>query len=130
MLMQAWGRVRRPYVEANGLDHDDGIDGVTTEKSSVLRRKGQLLGGMPLFASAQMQKDKNQASFQVGPACVNIASPLTQGSSQAVVAVSVRNSASSVCRAVRAGACMRPGLTQNLRGRGRWRRARTMACAR
>ena len=52
-------------MEANGLDHDDGIDGVTTEKSSVLRRKGQLLGGMPLFASAQMQKDKNQASFQV-----------------------------------------------------------------
>ena len=63
--VQAWGRACRPYVEANGLDHDDGIDGVTTEKSSVLRRKGQLLGGMPLFASAQMQKDKNQASFQV-----------------------------------------------------------------
>ena len=122
--------MRRPYVEANGLDHDDGIDGVTTEKSSVLRRKGQLLGGMPLFASAQMQKDKNQASFQVGPARVNIASPLTQGSPQAVAAVSVRKRASSVCRGVRAGACMRPGLTQKRLGRGRWRRARTTACAR
>jgi len=51
-------------VEANGLDHDDGIDGVTTEKSAVLRRPGQLLGGVPIFASAQMQKDKTQASFQ------------------------------------------------------------------
>ncbi len=57
--------LRRPFVEANGLDHDDGIDGVTTEKSAVLRRGGQHLGGMPVFASAQMQKDKNQASFQV-----------------------------------------------------------------
>ncbi len=51
-------------MEANGLDHDDGIDGVTTEKSAVLRRPGQLLGGVPIFASAQMQKDKTQASFQ------------------------------------------------------------------
>ncbi len=51
-------------MEANGLDHDDGIDGVTTEKSGVLRRPGQLLGGVPIFASAQMQKDKTQASFQ------------------------------------------------------------------
>ncbi|KAK9820840.1 hypothetical protein WJX81_004481 [Elliptochloris bilobata] len=63
-LEQPGGWLARPFVEANGLDHDDGIDGVTTEKSSVLRRKGQLLGGMPIFASAQMQKDKNQASFQ------------------------------------------------------------------
>ena len=51
-------------MEAHGLDHDDGIDGVTTEKSGVLRRPGQLLGGLPVYASAQMQKDKTQASFQ------------------------------------------------------------------
>ena len=66
-------------MEANGLDHDDGIDGVTTEKSSVLRRKGQFLGGMPVFASAQMQKDKNQATFQVTAACAQRCLRVTSG---------------------------------------------------
>lgn len=57
----------RPFVEPTGLDHDDGIDGLSTERSIVLRRKGQYLGGIPLFAMAQMQKDKNQQMLNVSP---------------------------------------------------------------
>ena len=52
-------------MEPTGLDHDDGIDGLSTERSLVLRRKGQFLGGIPLFAMAQMQKDKNQQMLNV-----------------------------------------------------------------
>lgn len=55
----------RPFVEPTGLDHDDGIDGLSTERSIVLRRKGQHVGGIPLFAMAQMQKDKNQQMLNV-----------------------------------------------------------------
>ncbi|EIE27818.1 hypothetical protein COCSUDRAFT_26914 [Coccomyxa subellipsoidea C-169] len=59
-LEQPGGWLARPFVEPTGLDHDDGIDGLSTERSIVLRRKGQHVGGIPLFAMAQMQKDKNQ----------------------------------------------------------------------
>ncbi|CAL8463774.1 g3308 [Coccomyxa elongata] len=59
-LEQPGGWLARPFVEPTGLDHDDGIDGLSTERSLVLRRKGQYLGGIPVFAMAQMQKDKNQ----------------------------------------------------------------------
>ncbi len=52
-------------MEPTGLDHDDGIDGLSTERSIVLRRKGQHVGGIPLFAMAQMQKDKNQQMLNV-----------------------------------------------------------------
>lgn len=52
-------------MEPTGLDHDDGIDGLSTERSLVLRRKGQYLGGIPVFAMAQMQKDKNQQMLNV-----------------------------------------------------------------
>lgn len=52
-------------MEPTGLDHDDGIDGLSTERSTVLRRKGQHIGGIPLFAMAQMQKDKNQQMLNV-----------------------------------------------------------------
>ena len=55
----------RPFVEPTGLDHDDGIDGLSTERSTVLRRKGQHIGGIPIFAMAQMQKDKNQHMLNV-----------------------------------------------------------------
>ncbi|CAL5224470.1 g7162 [Coccomyxa viridis] len=54
------GWLARPFVEPTGLDHDDGIDGLSTERGIVLRRKGQHIGGIPVFAVAQMQKDKNQ----------------------------------------------------------------------
>ncbi len=52
-------------MEPTGLDHDDGIDGLSTERSTVLRRKGQHIGGIPIFAMAQMQKDKNQHMLNV-----------------------------------------------------------------
>ena len=52
-------------MEPTGLDHDDGIDGLSTERSIVLRRKGQHIGGIPLFAMAQMQKDKNNQMLNV-----------------------------------------------------------------
>ncbi len=55
----------RPFVEPTGLDHDDGIDGLSTERGIVLRRKGQHIGGIPVFAVAQMQKDKNQQMLNV-----------------------------------------------------------------
>ena len=53
-------------MEPTGLDHDDGIDGLSTERSLVLRRKGQHIGGIPVFALVQMQKDKNQQMLNVG----------------------------------------------------------------
>ena len=58
-------------MEPTGLDHDDGIDGLSTERSLVLRRKGQHIGGIPVFALVQMQKDKNQQMLNVGtpPLC-------------------------------------------------------------
>lgn len=52
-------------MEPTGLDHDDGIDGLSTERGVVLRRKGQHIGGIPVFAMAQMQKDKNQQMLNV-----------------------------------------------------------------
>ena len=57
----------RPFVEPTGLDHDDGIDGLSAERGIVLRRKGQHIGGIPVFAVAQMQKDKNQQMLNVSP---------------------------------------------------------------
>ena len=58
-------------MEPTGLDHDDGIDGLSTERSLVLRRKGQHIGGIPVFALVQMQKDKNQQMLNVStpPLC-------------------------------------------------------------
>ena len=54
----------RPIVADGGIDHEDGIDSVQVEKQSVLRPKGQYLGGVPLVAWVQAQKDKNQFAFQ------------------------------------------------------------------
>ena len=59
------GALRRPFVEPTWLDHDDGIDVLSTERGVVLRRKGQHIGGIPVFAMAQMQKDKNQQMLNV-----------------------------------------------------------------
>ena len=47
-----------------GIDHEDGIDSVQVEKQMVVRPKGQYLGGVPLVAWVQAQKDKNQFAFQ------------------------------------------------------------------
>ena len=64
-LFLEMAKMCRPFVEPTGLDHDDGIDGLSTERSVVLRRKGQYIGGIPLLAVAQMQKDKNQQMLNV-----------------------------------------------------------------
>jgi hypothetical protein len=51
-------------VSDGAVDHEDGIDSVQVEKQSVLRPKGQYLGGVPAVAWAQVQKDKSQFTFQ------------------------------------------------------------------
>ncbi len=76
MMMSERVRMCRPFVEPTGLDHDDGIDGLSTERGIVLRRKGQHIGGIPVFAVAQMQKDKNQQMLNV-----SISSALCQSAS-------------------------------------------------
>lgn len=63
-LESAGGWIARPFVESQGLDHDDGIDGFSVERSAMLRSKGQHLGGVPAFVMAQLHKDKTQFSLQ------------------------------------------------------------------
>ena len=58
------GVIARPVVAESGLDHEDGIDSVQVERSTVVRPRGQYLGGVPLLAWAQVQKDKGQFAFQ------------------------------------------------------------------
>ncbi len=58
---------RRPVVGGEGgVDHDDGIDTIVCEKQTVLRKRGRYLGGVPAVAWVQVQKDKNQLTFQGG----------------------------------------------------------------
>ncbi|KAK2075860.1 hypothetical protein QBZ16_001601 [Prototheca wickerhamii] len=54
----------RPVVGETGVDHEDGIDSVQVEKSTVLRPRRQHLGGLPLLAWTQLAKDKNGLTFQ------------------------------------------------------------------
>lgn len=58
------GIIARPIVSDGAVDHEDGIDSVQVEKQSILRPKGQYLGGVPAVAWAQVQKDKSQFTFQ------------------------------------------------------------------
>ena len=52
-------------MEQNVVDHTDGVESLTTERSFVARQKGQHLGGVPLGVHAIIQKDKNDQMFQV-----------------------------------------------------------------
>ena len=52
-------------METHGPDHDDGVEGMSTEKSTVIRKKGQYLGGIPAAVHFQLQKDKTSFSVQV-----------------------------------------------------------------
>lgn len=62
-LEAAGGWVVRPFVEAHGVDHDDGVEGFSCEKGSMLRRKGQYLGGIPANAMFQLQKVRARPSL-------------------------------------------------------------------
>ena len=57
--------MRRPFVEQHSLDHDDGIEGFSAERTLMLRPRKQVLGGAPAMAMAQIRKDKNTFSLQV-----------------------------------------------------------------
>lgn len=61
-LEAAGGWIVRPFVEAHGVDHDDGVEGFSCEKGSMLRPRDQYLGGVPVNVMAQLQKDKNNFS--------------------------------------------------------------------
>eukprot|EP00873_Tetraselmis_striata_P028343 jgi/Tetstr1/448607/TSEL_035856.t1 len=61
-LEAAGGWVVRPFVEAHGVDHDDGVEGFSCEKGTMLRPRDQYLGGVPTNVMAQLQKDKNNFS--------------------------------------------------------------------
>lgn len=47
------------------MDHTDGVDSFASEKSWVLRKKDQVLNGVPAFMTASLQKDKDQFAVQV-----------------------------------------------------------------
>ncbi|KFM28837.1 Translocase of chloroplast 159, chloroplastic [Auxenochlorella protothecoides] len=54
----------RPVIGEGGVDHEDGIDSVQVEKSAILRKRTQFLGGVPTLSWVQVQKDKNSLTFQ------------------------------------------------------------------
>ena len=59
---------RRPgAVESNSLDHEDGIDSFSWERTFMVRPRNQVLGGAPAMALAQVHKDKNTFKLQVPP---------------------------------------------------------------
>lgn len=57
--------VCRPVVDANGVDHDDGMHAFTVEKSGVVRKKGTYVGGAPGYVMAQVHKDKDMFNIVV-----------------------------------------------------------------
>ena len=57
--------ITRPFVEPTPLDHDDGIDGVQVERSSMLRRRHELLDGVPCRVFGQFQKDKDKPQMNL-----------------------------------------------------------------
>lgn len=54
----------RPIVTDAGVDHADGVDTIHIEKHTVLRPRGQYLGGVPFLGYCQVTKDKQQFAFQ------------------------------------------------------------------
>ena len=59
---EAGSWITRPFVEPTPLDHDDGIDGVQAERTSMLRRRNALLDGVPCRVFGQFQKDKGKTT--------------------------------------------------------------------
>ena len=57
--------VCRPVVDANGVDHDDGMHAFTVEKSGVVRKRGTYVGGAPGYVMAQVHKDKDMFNIVV-----------------------------------------------------------------
>ena len=55
-------------MEQNVVDHTDGVESLTTERSFVARPASLHLGGVPMGVHAIIQKDKNDQMFQVKPA--------------------------------------------------------------
>jgi Translocase of chloroplast 159/132, membrane anchor domain len=56
---------RRPFVEPNSVDHDDGVEGMTVARTHVLRPRRQYTGGVPGHVQAQIHKDKATCSILV-----------------------------------------------------------------
>lgn len=54
--------ITRPFVEPTPLDHDDGIDGVQAERTTMLRRRSALIDGVPVRVFGQFQKDKEKTT--------------------------------------------------------------------
>ena len=54
--------ITRPFVEPTPLDHDDGIDGVQAERTTMLRRRNKLIDGVPVRVFSQFQKDKDKTT--------------------------------------------------------------------
>lgn len=54
--------ITRPFIEPTPLDHDDGIDGVQAERTSMLRRRSALIDGVPCRVFGQFQKDKEKTT--------------------------------------------------------------------
>jgi hypothetical protein len=52
------GWVARPFVDANGPDRSDGINGAQSEKTIVVRVPGRHIGGAPTRFFTQLVKDK------------------------------------------------------------------------
>ena len=62
------------------VDHTDGVESLTTERTFVKRSKGKDLDGIPISAHAIVQKDKFNKLFQVPHHAVNSNSIRAQGS--------------------------------------------------
>ena len=52
-------------MDANGFDHDDGMNAFTVEKNTVLRKRGTYVGGAPAYVMAQVHKDKDMFNIVV-----------------------------------------------------------------
>ena len=54
----------RPYPD-QPFDHDDGVDNCQVEFNTMVRKRGQFVGGVPTFAMASFRKDKDHFLLQV-----------------------------------------------------------------
>ena len=92
----------RPVVNPNGLDHDDGMEAFTVEKSSVIRKRGVYVGGAPAYIMAQVHKDKDAFNIIVShlqpcPANLHAALSPSHGVEHLVPYVIDRDSAANHC---------------------------------
>lgn len=56
------GWVAQPHVEDNGVEHDDGVEGITIQLEDVVRAPKRHLGGAPGHFHAQLHADKTTTS--------------------------------------------------------------------